>query len=202
MEILTVQMDDLVPDPANPRAHSTENIEAIKASLKRFGQVLPLLVRDADCQVVAGNGTLQAMRDLGYTECNVALYDGSDEECKALSVALNRTAELATWDGDNLGRLVHELQATGFAGMDALGFSPQALDDLVRDFGTLDGGDTGAIQDQGPVAEDEVPEPCATALISGSWWRTRLQDPAQPSLQRNNLTACASAWRSALPTAT
>lgn len=77
MEILTVPLEALVPDPNNTRAHPKENIDAIKASLKRFGQVLPILVRDSDSQVVAGNGTLEAMKELGWTECKAALYSGT-----------------------------------------------------------------------------------------------------------------------------
>jgi ParB-like chromosome segregation protein Spo0J len=95
MEILTAALDDLIPDPRNPRGHPAENITAIKESLARFGQVLPLLVRESDCQIVAGNGTVLAMRELGWTEAQVPIYDGDDQECRALSVALNRTGERA-----------------------------------------------------------------------------------------------------------
>lgn len=134
MEILTVPIDVLVPDPRNPRGHPKENIQAIKASLKRFGQVLPILVRNQDSQVVAGNGTVLAMRELGWAECAIALYDGNDQECRALSVALNRTAELAVWDDDVLAELAAELKASGFDSMDALGFKPAMLDDLVGQY--------------------------------------------------------------------
>ncbi len=104
MQTQTVPLDLLVPDPHNARIHPRHNIDAIKASLERFGQVLPILVRNADSQVVAGNGTLEAMKELGWTECTAAMYDGDDQECAALAVALNRTAELATWDeGDVVG---------------------------------------------------------------------------------------------------
>lgn len=148
MELLTANISDLVLDPANPRDHPAENIEAIKASLARFGQVLPLLVRNSDCQVVAGNGTLQAMLQLGWDQCQVALYDGSDAECRALSVALNRTAELAEWNEDNLAKAVADLGAGGFDGMHAIGFSGQELGEMVFGFVGID-----SQKETDPVAE-------------------------------------------------
>jgi len=146
MDILTAELDDLIPDPQNPRAHPAENITAIKESLSRFGQVLPVLVRNSDCQIVAGNGTVTAMRELGWTRCTVALYDGDDQECRALSVALNRTGELATWDEENLAAVVGELRASGFEAMGSLGFSSEALDDLAAGF---------QAPDYQPLAEQE-----------------------------------------------
>src|SRR5690242_10846536 len=55
----------LVPDPANPRSHGEENIAAIVASIRRFGQVEPLLIQKRTGRVVAGHGRLVAMRQLG-----------------------------------------------------------------------------------------------------------------------------------------
>jgi len=146
MEILTVPIQELVFDPVNPRAHPTENISAIRESLKRFGQVLPVLVRDSDSQIVAGNGTVMAMQELGWQECQIALYDGNDQECRALSVALNRTGELAMWDENNLAAAVGELRASGFEAMESLGFDPQILGDLTSQF---------------QAAGGEVPQPTA-----------------------------------------
>ena len=39
---------DLVPDPANPRAHPEGNLDAIVASLRRFGQAEPLVGPDLE----------------------------------------------------------------------------------------------------------------------------------------------------------
>jgi len=127
MEIMAVPLDALVPDPKNARAHPRQNIDAIKASLKRFGQVLPILVREKDSQIVAGNGTFEAMRELGWTEAKCALYEGNDQECMALAIALNRTAELATWNEENLTKTLAELQAVGFEELEVSGFDEKVL---------------------------------------------------------------------------
>ena len=39
MKVETVAIKTLKPDPANVRQHPARNIDAIKASLQRFGQI-------------------------------------------------------------------------------------------------------------------------------------------------------------------
>jgi ParB-like chromosome segregation protein Spo0J len=66
MKTKTVAIDTLVPDPNNTRLHGARNIEAIKASLTKYGQVEPLIVRQDTKIVIGGNGRLEAMRLLGW----------------------------------------------------------------------------------------------------------------------------------------
>jgi hypothetical protein len=47
------QIDQLTPDPANPRRHSKKQIRQIADSIKTFGFNVPVLV-DADLNVKAG----------------------------------------------------------------------------------------------------------------------------------------------------
>ena len=120
MQIESVQPDTLIHDPSNVRQHDERNIEAIKASLARFGQQKPIVV-DGDGIVVAGNGTLQAVRELGWEEINIVRTQLKGVEAIAFAIADNRTAELAIWDNDNLGELLSSikesevpLESTGF----------------------------------------------------------------------------------------
>ena len=59
LHVEPASVDSLSADPANVRTHDKRNIDAIKASLRRFGQQKPIVV-DGDGVVVAGNGTLAA----------------------------------------------------------------------------------------------------------------------------------------------
>lgn len=59
MQIETVPIDAAIPDPENERLHPDRNIEAIKASLARFGQQTPIVV-DAQGIIRKGNGTWTA----------------------------------------------------------------------------------------------------------------------------------------------
>jgi len=67
MRIDKVSVKSLALDPANVRSHNEKNIKAIKASLSRFGQQKPIVV-DAKGVVIAGNGTLMAANDLGWSD--------------------------------------------------------------------------------------------------------------------------------------
>jgi hypothetical protein len=72
--------------------------------------------------VLAGNGTLAAMRAMGWTEAQVLRLPWDDpERCRAYAIADNRTAEHATWDADTLADQVGDLSAAGIP-MAAFGF--------------------------------------------------------------------------------
>ena len=71
LKVRRVPLDSLHLDPANARSHPQENMEAIVASLRRFGQAEPLVVQKRTGRVIGGNGRLVAMKQLGWTECDV-----------------------------------------------------------------------------------------------------------------------------------
>lgn len=111
-------------DPSNARRHDDDNLAAIRASLAKFGQQKPIVIA-CDGRVVAGNGTLEAARALGWSEIDVVVTDLAGAEATAYAIADNRTAELATWDDEALQMALREvakfddlLEATGFAADD------------------------------------------------------------------------------------
>lgn len=68
LEIRRVPLDELHQDPSNARLHDARNLDSICASLQRFGQAEPLVVQRGSGRVVGGNGRLEAMKSLGWTE--------------------------------------------------------------------------------------------------------------------------------------
>jgi len=106
---LAVSVSTLTLDPDNARLHNDNNLDAIKKSLARFGQRKPVVVRRSDRVVIAGNGTLTAALALGWTEVAAVLVDDDSVTSKAYALADNRTAELATWDDDNLSNALFEI---------------------------------------------------------------------------------------------
>ena len=60
------------------------------------------------------------MKRLGWTECDVVLLDISETQATALGIALNRTGELAEWDGRALVQLLQQLQRE--EALDGVGF--------------------------------------------------------------------------------
>jgi len=144
LAISRVPLGTLHPDPSNARAHPGENLDAIRASLARFGQAEPLVVQAGTGRVIGGNGRLVAMKQLGWEECDVVELDLDDLGATALGIALNRTAETAAWDEPVLARILDELRNAD--ALDGIGFSEDDLDDLLQglDAGEADVEDAGA----------------------------------------------------------
>ena len=103
---LAVEVSTLVEDPANARLHPTRNMEAITASLRRFGQRKPVVVRREGMIIEAGNGTLAAARALGWRHLAAVLVDDDATTATGFAIADNRTGELAEWDDAALARLL------------------------------------------------------------------------------------------------
>ena len=66
MEIIKIPIDQLTPDPANAKDHPAVQIEQIKNSIKRFGNLDPIGVWGEDNLIVEGHGRYEALKDLGY----------------------------------------------------------------------------------------------------------------------------------------
>jgi hypothetical protein len=135
LEVEQVDIADLLVDEKNVRKHSERNIEAIESSLRRFGQRRPLVVWKQ--QIIAGNGTVEAARRLGWTSISVTRVpdEWTREEATAYAIADNRTAELASWDDEALLANLNELR--GFDLLEVTGFGSVDLDDLAVDIEEL-----------------------------------------------------------------
>ncbi len=138
--------------PANARLHPDQNLDAIVSSLHRFGQAEPLVIQSGTNRVIAGNGRMVAMRQLGWEACDVIELEVDDLTATALGIALNRTAELATWDEGVLARLLGELREQD--ALDGVGFETDEIDALLAEMG---GNAQGEVDDPGPGEPPAVP---------------------------------------------
>lgn len=140
------------------RLHPEENLAAIRASLTRFKQYQPIVV-DRDGIVRAGNARLEAARSLGWTAIEIVRTDLSTTELAALSIADNRTSELAKWDEPGLHALLKALDSEGFSPAD-LGFEDFDMQALLDDDLAV-----------GLVDPDDIPEPPDEAITQpGDLW--------------------------------
>lgn len=154
MNIQSIAVSELSLDPSNVRKHSRRNLDAIKASLRKFGQQKPIVV-DAKGIVLAGNGTLTAAQELGWTKIQITRTELAGVEATAFAIADNRTAELAEWDEDGLAKVLESLKVEDADLLAATGYDAAEVDKMV-----------GA-----EVAEDEVPEPPADPITkAGDLW--------------------------------
>ena len=155
MKIETVAIDSVQFDPANVRKHGEKNLGAIKSSLLRFGQQKPIVV-DAKGIVRAGNGTLAALKALGWKEVRIVRSTLEGSEATAYAIADNRTAELAEWDDDALSQTLAALQIEDEDLALATGFDAKEIDALLA---------------PDEVKEDEVPDPPVDPITkSGDLW--------------------------------
>jgi len=149
LRVQRVPLASLVPDPGNARSHPKANVDAIVASLRRFGQAEPLVVQAGTRRVIAGHGRLLGMKALGWTACDIVELDVSGTDATALGIALNRTGELAEWDDGALARILEQLR-TEDGGLDGVGFSTAEIDRLLDELQ--------------PPADDTVVEPPAVPV--------------------------------------
>jgi|TARA_R100000084_G_scaffold109071_1_gene73826 site-specific DNA-methyltransferase (adenine-specific) len=149
MQIHSMPTADLINDPNNARTHDDRNIDAIVASLDRFGQQKPIVV-DANNVVVAGNGTLAAAVSLGWKSINVVKTELNDTDAILYAIADNRTAELAAWNAPQLHLNLVDLDLQP-ADFDAIGFTEKELGDMFPDTAIDD-----STKDDVPEVEAEV----------------------------------------------
>lgn len=155
MNIETWLIKNLTLDPKNARKHDQKNLDAIKASLEKFGQRKPIVVT-ADGVVLAGNGTVTAAKALGWKEVAVAVApaDWDDDTAKAYALADNRSAELAEWDNSILASQLIELDTAGWD-IGELGFDvPEQPVELGED-----------------VVPDELPDDYVPRAALGDVWQ-------------------------------
>jgi ParB-like chromosome segregation protein Spo0J len=127
----TVDITSLEFDSNNTRIHPVANIETLKKSLERFGQQKPIVV-SKDNIVLAGNGTLQAAKALGWKTIVIWRSELTGMEATAYSIADNRASELASWNEQALAQQLNDLQLFEADLVAATGFEPQAVADLMR----------------------------------------------------------------------
>jgi hypothetical protein len=115
MKLERIKISALTPDPNNARTHDETNLKAIEGSLREFGQRKPIVI-DQRGVIVAGNGTVEAAKRLGWTDIEAVRVpaDWDGDRIKAFALADNRTAELATWQPEVLAEQLVELDAVGF----------------------------------------------------------------------------------------
>ena len=159
MKIEKISVRKLSNDPANARKHNERNIETIVASLRRFGQQKPIVV-DRNNIVRAGNGTLEAAKQLGWDEIDVVRTDLNGSEAVAYAIADNRTAELAEWDDEILSAQLNGLFVDDEALLEAAGYTQDDLESMLEE-----------LAPEPEITEDEIPEPPVDPITKpGDLW--------------------------------
>ena len=120
-----VPTEKLVPYVNNARVHTPEQVNKIRASLREFGFIAPVLI-DKNFGVIAGHGRLMAAREENITEVPCVFVEHLTEtQKKAYIIADNKLALDAEWDEellklelDALKELDFDISYTGFSDED------------------------------------------------------------------------------------
>jgi DNA modification methylase len=129
LSVVYRRIDDLKPDPANPRLHSKKQIRQIANSIEVFGFIVPILI-DRDGKVIAGHGRLLACRELGITDAPTLCLDHlTPAQARAFMIADNRLTEIATWDDRLLAQQLKDLSLLGLDfSLEVIGFEMGEID--------------------------------------------------------------------------
>ena len=127
-----VELDKLVPYVNNARTHSPEQINKLRASLREFGFINPVII-DKNYGIIAGHGRVIAAREEGIEKIPCVFADHLTEaQKKAYILADNRMALDAGWDEELLRVEIEALQAEAFD-VSLTGFDEKEITDLFKD---------------------------------------------------------------------
>jgi ParB-like chromosome segregation protein Spo0J len=136
-----VPIGALTPWQDNPRQNDGEAVEAVVASIKRFGFASPIIAR-MDGEVIAGHTRLKAAQVLGLDRVPVRYMDLDPADAKLLALADNRVGEIADWDDDKLADLLMSMHAEA-VDLRGIGWSDDELKAIIspEDYQATDGGE-------------------------------------------------------------
>jgi DNA modification methylase len=151
-----VPVEELQPWKDNPRKNDSA-VDALAASIKRFGFGAPIVARRADHQVIAGHTRLKAALKLGLPKVPVRYLDLDPIDAKLLAIADNRIGDIAEFDDDKLATILAELREQDVDLLEGTGLSEYELTDLLGDSG----------DDEAPPPMPPPPQPTTRA---GDLW--------------------------------
>jgi len=101
--IKTVNLDEILPNPDNPRQLNETKFKLLVKSIKEFPEMMELreIVVDENMVILGGNMRYRAMQELGIKECVVKIAKGFTEEQKKEFIIKDNVA-FGEWDYDLL----------------------------------------------------------------------------------------------------
>lgn len=122
LENLLIDINLLKIRENNPRQG---NISKIKKSLKINGQYRPIVVNKKNNEILAGNHTYQAAKELGWEKIAVTWVDVSEEEAQKIVLIDNKSNDDSTYDNQILLDILNDLD-----NFDGTGYSIDDYNDL------------------------------------------------------------------------
>jgi len=138
----------------NPRKND-HVVDDMAKFISEYGFKVPIIAKSSGL-VVDGHLRLKAANKLNMKELPVILADDlTDAQIKAFRLAINKSAELATWDMDLLGVEINDLIKMG-SDIELTGFS-------INDFDFL--------KKEKEKKQDKIPKKVKSVVKSGDLWQ-------------------------------
>ena len=151
LKIEHITAAELIPYENNPRIHTEQQIEKLKASIQEYGIVLPVLI-DASNVILAGHALVQACRALEISEVPcVRASHLTEAQTRAYILADNRLAEDSSWDTSILKTEMLKLRDDYGLELEHTGFERREILRL-----RMDVADTPKDEDAMPDSEPEI----------------------------------------------
>lgn len=113
LRVCEVPIKDVKPYINNPRFND-QAVFGVAASIKAYGFQQPIVV-DRNMTIIVGHTRYKAAKLLGLEFVPVAFADDLTEaQARAYRLADNRTAELATWNDEELANELKDLTESGY----------------------------------------------------------------------------------------
>lgn len=143
MQTAIKNLNELKRPEKNVRLHGDRQIKEYIRSIEMFGQIRPLVI-DEDNVVLAGNGLLTALKQMGRETADCYVVTGlSAKEKKKLMLADNKIFELGVNDTNVFDELLRDLGGD----IDIPGFDEELLkiltanaqeaDEIISNYGTF-----------------------------------------------------------------
>lgn len=144
MKVIKVPIEKLKKPEKNVRLHSEKQINEFIRSVKKFGQIRPIVVDD-EFTMLAGNGLYEALKQMGRNEAEVLVMPGlTEKDKKKLMLADNRIFNLGSDDMDVFDEFIasfgDDFDIPGFDEdlIRTLNASAEAIDEMIAGYGKFD----------------------------------------------------------------
>jgi len=133
MELLNIEPSEIIPYKMNAKKHPPEQIQQIKASIKEYGFLSPLLI-DKKNNLICGHGRLIAAEQLElHTVPCLRVEHLTEAQRRAFVHVENRLQESggAGWDTEILKAELDDLMLNLDIDLGPVGFSPSEIEALL-----------------------------------------------------------------------
>lgn len=148
MQTITKKLIELKRPEKNVRLHGDRQIKEYVRSIKMFGQIRPLVIDEFDT-VLAGNGLLTALEQMGVETADCYVVSGlTENKKKKLMLADNKIFELGINDMHVFDEMIAELSGD----FDVPGYEPELLKTLMMNPADLE---EFSIRGYGKISDEE-----------------------------------------------